>query len=535
MSMSACLPARRTTRPAKDGESRFEHIHDFFIIFHHFMEFIMTAKFNWIKIAVPLLLIGSVQLSEAPAAAVDSDYSGGTLTGGLILQPGSAGIRFTGDTAVTGSTNIASGPGVNNEAHIFHLTNQTGPATIEKGASVTVNGGGSITQAFNSSLLVEGSLDIRNTSGNVYLGTTPAMTGTAQSALLKGTGDLYIESPGVIRVSSNASGAGTGKDAFWTYNIVVDGGNFTINSTGNGSNYSNLYFGTRNYLNVDILNGGTMLLKTTDKNRLHFCGGGSSFNGSENKKVVFNIEDGDLVLDSGEGRDIQMGMSAVSGDHTRRVEFHIGEKGTLTLDENLMFGTVSGSTPIGTALIDFDGGTLYAKEDAITLDSRIEIAFASESAIQVDETLTIGSAIQGSAGAVLSKLGAGTLVFSDADEFHGSIGIHEGALALNDTTLALEDLSMLLETSLILDGDVSLTAETFLGEDGEFSLLWENEELYEISADLANLLTYSGNGIFTFTGAKENIPEPASAILMLIGSGWLCFQFSRKTTKHSII
>lgn len=98
----------------------------------------------------------------------------------------------------------------------------------------------------------------------------------------------------------------------------------------------------------------------------------------------------------------------------------------------------------------------------------------------------------------------------------------DGILALSDSSLSVASLAMDLESLLFFDlesDSITLATDSFMGEKGEFSLIWDgmNEML---SGNLADYFSMDQYGFLSLVATPStNVPEPAAWLLLLCGLG----------------
>ncbi|MBE6429116.1 MAG: PEP-CTERM sorting domain-containing protein, partial [Planctomycetaceae bacterium] len=144
-----------------------------------------------------------------------------------------------------------------------------------------------------------------------------------------------------------------------------------------------------------------------------------------------------------------------------------------------------------------------------------------------------------STGGITIAEGTLTLADNSFDLADSALVIEEtGILALRDASIDLESLAMDLNSLLFFDTDsetITLTTDSFQGETGDFSLIWDGlNDL--LSGNLAGNFTMDQAGFLSLKGIPVNpedpsVPEPATWILLLTGFGILSLRRSTKKTQ----
>ncbi|MBR0191412.1 MAG: PEP-CTERM sorting domain-containing protein [Thermoguttaceae bacterium] len=362
------------------------------------------------------------------ATEITADYAGGTITNGMIIKPTSNAITISGTTTISGSTGIASGS--NTEYYTFFVYNGN-PVTISSDAKINMASGSEIRFDHGSHTTIAGTVNL--TSGSrVRLGVGgPAATlENPVEGTLTVTGTLNIKTSGDLWSANGGAGTPTAKeDAPYTYTMNVNGGNVTLQTS------SSLGLGCRNNVNLNITNGGNILLKNTAGNTL-LCGVQDTWGGHENKVLNLNVENGTLAFDV--TKNIRVGAAAYQ-DFTRKVAVTIGANGTFETNRPIYIS--DGDKSQTTFSVALNGGTFYAKTNAITLPAGT-FSISGDAKIKVDNSMTLG-VVSGTGN--LIKQGEGTLKLTERETYTGSTQVQEGRLILaaeHSTSLKSKNMSV---------------------------------------------------------------------------------------------
>lgn len=345
------------------------------------------------------------------ATEITTDYAGGTITNGMLIRPTDSAITISGTTTLSGRSTVGS------ENYSFSAFNGN-LITVPAGAAI--NGAslnGEIRFDHGSHVTIAGTVDL-NTNSRVRLGVggpaatlenpvegTLTVTGTLN---VKTSADLWSANGGSVTPTAQA-------DAPYTYTMNVNGGNVTLQTS------ASLGLGCRNNVNINVTNGGNVLLKNTAGNTF-ICGVQDTWGGHENKVLNLNIENGTLAFDV--TKNIRMG-AAVYQDFTRKVALTIGANGTF--ETNRPIYIADGEKNQTTFSVALNGGTFYAKTNAITLPAGT-FSTSGDAKIKVDNSLTLG-VVSGTGN--LIKQGEGTLRLTGTNTYTGSTQVQGGRLILD--------------------------------------------------------------------------------------------------------
>lgn len=174
-------------------------------------------------------------------------------------------------------------------------------------------------------------------------------------------------------------------------------------------------------------NGGTYILTLDGGTYTNVNGGATTlilgYNGTQT--VRLDMKDGDLITGA-----LRVGWSTSSNINA-----------TINLDGGtLTTGSIAeqGTTSTHTSTINFNDGTLQARGNSTTfIATSIDNANILSGGAKIDSNgfnITIPKALTGGPGdGGLTKLGAGTLTFSDANTYTGATTINAGTLSLAST------------------------------------------------------------------------------------------------------
>ena len=366
------------------------------------------------------------------ATEITTDYAGGTITNGMLIRPTDSAITISGTTTLSGRSTVGS------ENYSFSAFNGN-LITVPAGAAI--NGAslnGDIRFDHGSHVTIAGTVDL-NTNSRVRLGVggpaatlenpvegTLTVTGTLN---VKTSADLWSANGGSVTPTAQA-------DAPYTYTMNVNGGNVTLQTS------ASLGLGCRNNVNINVTNGGNVLLKNTAGNTF-ICGVQDTWGGHENKVLNLNVENGTLAFDV--TKNIRMG-AAVYQDFTRKVALTIGANGTF--ETNRPIYIADGEKNQTTFSVALNGGTFYAKENVITLPAGT-FSTSGDAKIKVDNSLTLG-AVSGTGN--LIKQGEGTLKLTARTSYTGTTRVEEGRLILaHEHSASLKSKNMSVSAGAVLE------------------------------------------------------------------------------------
>jgi len=343
------------------------------------------------------------------ATTITSNYTGGTITGGMLIDPSSNAITISGNTTISGASQV----GGSGDSYSFRVAGGN-LVTIASGATVGNALSNEIAFLYGSQTKIAGTVNF-TTGQRVRFGVGGTGTGTMEV-----TGSLNVKTSGAFYFSNGGSGSTpvVGSDAAFTYTLNVNGG--TVNLEGSGE----FGIGCRNNVNLNVTNGGTLTLKsTTTTAGVCLCGVYGEWGGQENKTFNVNVENGTMTLDTAKDVTIGAAYASYNNNFTRKASFTVGSAGTLELNRT-MSNANTGKTTISFAV---NGGTLYAKTNDISLTSANSFSITGDAKIKVDKQLTLGAV--GGAGS-LHKQGAGTLKLTARETYTGTTYVEEGRLIL---------------------------------------------------------------------------------------------------------
>ena len=328
--------------------------------------------------------------------------------------------------------------------------------------------------------------------------------------------------------------------------VVLDGGTLMFNANLNSlknftlpieltENGGTLRGGSNiTYTMKGVISGTGELGISGDNGPIVFANSQNSFSGGLNIGANLNIGDENKAI-AKLGANDALGTGVVSISHAKA-----------SLD---LAGFSLTNTPIAGLSSTVSGAVLKnSSSNASTLTLRVPEGKSESYAGKVTGNIDLvktGEGNQTFTGAYASTGGItiaeGTLTFADNsfDLADSALVIEEtGILALRDASIDLESLAMDLNSLLFFDTDsetITLTTDSFQGETGDFSLIWDGlNDL--LSGNLAGNFTMDQAGFLSLKGIPVNpedpsVPEPATWILLLTGFGILSLR--RSTKKRS--
>ncbi len=328
--------------------------------------------------------------------------------------------------------------------------------------------------------------------------------------------------------------------------VVLDGGTLMFNANLNSlknftlpieltENGGTLRGGSNiTYTMKGVISGTGELGISGDNGPIVFANSQNSFSGGLNIGANLNIGDENKAI-AKLGANDALGTGVVSISHAKA-----------SLD---LAGFSLTNTPIAGLSSTVSGAVLKnSSSNASTLTIQVPEGKSESYAGQVTGNIDLvktGEGNQTFTGAYASTGGItiaeGTLTFADNsfDLADSALVIEEtGILALRDASIDLESLAMDLNSLLFFDTDsetITLTTDSFQGETGDFSLIWDGlNDL--LSGNLAGNFTMDQAGFLSLKGIPVNpedpsVPEPATWILLLTGFGILSLR--RSTKKRS--
>jgi len=364
---------------------------------------------------------------------------------GTLTQQGAGTLTLTGSNTYTGATTISAGTlqiGAGTDAGSINSTS----AITDNGALVYNVGSGNRTLGLNVSgsgtLTQQGAGTLTLTGSNTYTGSTIIGAGTLQigsgtdagsfnstSAVLDNGALVYNVGSGNRTLAANVSGSGS----------LTQQGTGTLTLTGSNS-----------FTGVTSLNGGFLSLGGSNAlaggGNISFNGGILQYTGSNTVDYSSRIKNstGPMDIDT-YGQTVTFAGNIDSSNVAGLILPNIHTSGTLVLtgsnaytgDTKLIQGTLALANPYalaGGGNIVFAGfGTLqFSGSNTQDYSARIK---NSSSAVSLDtngQNVTFAAAIDASNTAGLTKLGAGTLMFTTNMAYSGTTTVSAGTLQLGD-------------------------------------------------------------------------------------------------------
>ncbi len=434
-----------------------------------------------------------------------NDYTGKTTvsTGTLSVRRdaalGASGTAANGTEVASGATlvidpNATSGANANltlaesitlNGATLQNATRNntlTGPITLngtstfqaDSGTTLTVSGVVGQSSA-GSGLLKTGAGTVVLSNSNTYTGVT-TVTG----------GILRV---GVMTNGGVASSIGSASNA--SSNIVLDGGRLEYNGgVGVGTDRGftlgangGAIGATANTLRIDgIITGAGDLTKT----------GGSvvaltDFSGINNYTGRTIVQQGTLAVRS---------INALGASGTTANGTVVETGGTLLLDPNGSNGT--GANVTWNEVLTLNGGTVTNNSRANTWTGATTVSTSSTIGAAAGSSVNFTGAISGAADAVITKNGAGTVIFSStSNSYTGTTRVSAGVLSVTGNINSSTALEMTATFSM---GASNIIGDTATVTFGEGALLQTNG-----FSDALGVLAVTGNATLDLAGGNSII------------------------------
>jgi len=435
---------------------------------------------------------GSLTISNSSAWDLGQASSGG-FSGPLIAQAGTLNLKNGSTHAVTGELVIggvvANGGAGNNAAIVVDnatlnvsswlsigrgngiggvssdlvLTN--GATVIAQDTSAGYNGGnganhpkGSVTLNDTSTLTINNQFHIAEAAGANF-----SVNVNGSSTLnVGGFMDLAIGFGGTVaNMTVNGGMVNCGGDPYighWgdgTATLTVNSGAFNVGTTAERWMFLGYWDRVNGQINI---NGGALNLMNNSKLKLarNVNHGGNAFAHVINQtggQVTFYADAG--ITPGGTGFLDLQDTGAAAGTSTYNLN-----GGVLTIPSIISTGTT------GNRLFNFNGGTLKAAADAVTLldlGAGNAHAYVRTNGAIIDtdgKSVTVNSALEHSPSDLtdggLSKRGAGTLNLTGANSYYGNTRVNAGTLQLAQPTLAVSS-SVIISNAAILQLDFATT------------------------------------------------------------------------------
>jgi autotransporter-associated beta strand protein len=488
-------------------------------------------------------------------------------TGGLTKE-GAGTLLLSGSGNYTGNTIINTGIlrlGVDNALA------STSPVSVASGATLDLAG-------FNASVsCFSGAGNIVLGSGTLTTISTAANYGT-YSGVISGTGNLVKNDAGTLILSgsntytgSTTAGAG----------ILRMGATNALPTATALSVASGATFDLRNYAtSVGSLTGsGSVTL-----------GSGTLSVGSSNASSTFAgvISGTGGVTKTGTGTFTLSGANTYSGATTLSAgslqisaDSNLGSSslvfngGTLATSASITtsraasvqsgggtISTASGTTYSMTGVISGAGGLTKTGDGTLVLSGTNTYSggtTVSGGLLQIGSTANLGSAgtsnLSVASGAVLEKVGAGSLVFNSTINIAGELRLSGGTLAINGVTVSLGTLhitgnttidfgsgsSTLDVSSLIIDAGVTVSIINWINAgDYFFAQSWSGAQVDIRGTTPMNQVTFSGYSAnqtaWTSLGQITPVPEPhVYGVGLMVGSLGFYLVARRKANRAKVL
>ncbi|MGL4543185.1 MAG: beta strand repeat-containing protein, partial [Polymorphobacter sp.] len=489
------------------------------------------------SIAETLGVISIVMNGDANASQelrFNSNYTGGTTITSGRLGFGSSGSFGSGVVTLNGGTMEAHQNGLT-LGNAINVTANSSVISLNTTLSGTITGSGIITKtstsymdvtgdnsAFTGGFTVSGG-DMGAGANNAFGGALATFTSTAAAriTLAAGVTDAVLSNQfsingGVFTVAVSGStntmtlnGAISGAANLWFRN---SSGTLTLNADNSGYSGSTIVdAGTLGVGNSAALGTGTVQFKGSATlltaapgltlGNAMFVGG--TIGGVGGKVLTVDTAGNDLTINgritnaASGGALLKTGAGTLTlGNATNN--YALGTSingGTLSVAANGMLGAVSGN-------LSLDGGVLQVTGAGFTSTARAITLGAGGGGFDILNGFNLTQVVTGSGG--LTKLGAGTLQLSAANNFTGSSTISDGTLALANS-------------AGFGSGNVTLGAGVLQATIG--------------GLDMANDLTLAGGGtidtngnIFTLSGDIDGVAD-----LVKFGGGTLVLAGANNT------
>ncbi|MDE2215490.1 MAG: autotransporter-associated beta strand repeat-containing protein, partial [Candidatus Omnitrophica bacterium] len=448
-------------------------------------------------------------------------YSGGTtLNSGATLYVNNATALGTGTFTINGGTINSSGitlstnnPVALNASFTWDSADDQalnlGTGTVTLGASVTITIGSS---SYNDALTFGG-----NVTGAHSLTITGGTSGS-NGVVINGVIDTTVTGITVSGYRLTLAGANT-----YTSGTTLTAGVLNINNAAAlGTGALTISGGT-----IDNTSGGSITL--SNNNAMNW-NGSFTFTGTN----ALNIGTGNVTLGGSETVTVTAGTLTMGGTISGNgdiVTLGASSGGTLVLSGNNSFSgglTIAGGTLSIPTINNKNGNGPLGHNSSVTLDGTLEYTGSTASSsmpfvitagdtgtVQVDtsgQTLTLSGVISDSASSGnLIKAGAGTLLLSGTNTYHGTTTINAGTLSISaDSGLGTAPGSATTGDLVINGGTLAVTASFTLNANRGISLGASNG-----TVDVASGTTLTYGGIIAGSGG---VAKTDSGTLTLSGA-----------------
>ena len=422
---------------------------------------------------------GTVQITAGSLATTGNEYVGDSGLGSFTQSGGtnsvsSSGVLFLGNTVSSSGAYTLSGNGllsVQSEAIGYNgtgsFTQSGGVHTVANGPYLGYNAGSSGSYSMSGgSLFATGGIECVGYSGSGSF-TQSGGTHTAANYLSIGTnpgdsGSYNLSASGLLSTADECDGF------FGTGNFTQTGGtNMAANeldlgcgTAGNGTYWLSAglvsspgerigWSGTGTFTQ----SGGTHTVSTEMDLALGLSGSGT-YHLSGSGLLSTQLE---IIGDYGIGNFTQSG-----GTHTVAGQLilgnNAGSRGTYNLNGGLLnlsgSGLLEGS---GSAAFTFSGGTLQAGTSfSINMPIALSVTGSNGAFDTENNTLTLAGRLSGPGG--FQKIGTGTLILSDSNEYTGSTTVSDGTLYITTSGALPRDTSLTVAAGGVFIYDPSVLA-----------------------------------------------------------------------------
>jgi autotransporter-associated beta strand protein len=461
--------------------------------------------------------------------------SGGTLSIASASNLGSDGLTLDGGTlkitstiTINKTTTINSGGGIFDVSASGTTVNYT--SAIGGSGALTKKGVGTLslsntTNAYTGGTVIQAGILL--ISGDNALGNPPTSNQTniifSDNGTLKTNGNFTLDSHRGINIGNGKTATIDTQSNLITIAGVI-GNTIGIGAvTKNGAGTLTLT-GTNTYSGMTTINAGTLSVASASKlgaDGLTFNGGILQFTGSDTVNKPTTINSGGGTFDISPGTTVT--YSGVIGAGTGTGALTKTGAGTLILSGTNTYSgatqiiagilSVTGTSNLGTDGLTFNGGTLQVTGSGeITINKTTTINSGGGTIdVSTGKTVTYSGVIgPGTGTGTLTKIGAGSLILTGANNYTGATIINAGILSVVDASNLGTDGLTFNGGTLQITGSEAITINkntTINSGGGTFDIIAGTSVTYGgvISAGTGTgALTKSGSGTLTLSGTTAN-------------------------------
>jgi len=358
-------------------------------------------------------------LSDATAGATIKTLSGAgsTVLGAKTLTLSDASTTFAGIVSGTGNLAVAGG-----NQTLTGTNTYTGLTTVNSGATLTLNGAGSI--ATSSEVVDNGTFDISTTTTGATIKSLSGNGSTTLGAKTLTFSDASTTFAGVVSGTGNLVAAGgnqtlTGTNTYTGLTTVNSGATLTLKDGGSIATSS------------EVVDNGTFDISTTTTGAMikTLSGNGSTTLGA--KTLTFSEASTTFAgVASGTGNLVAAGGNqTLTGTNTYTGLTTVNSGATLTLKDGGSIATSSEVVDNGT----FDISTTTTGATIKTLSGSGSTTLGTKTLTLSDASTTFAGVMSGTGGLTIA---AGTQTLSGANTYTGATNVNASSIMMLTGTLA---------------------------------------------------------------------------------------------------